>query len=133
LDLNRIRRREAAKREADEKEQAIRRDALAAQLAVKRRREEEYEAMRQAEDNAKNAAEEEKRKAKQNRKKQERILKEKRWSLLNVTTGAEKQRACLYTEFWPKAQKKRNFKCVACEKKGGMIAFKCPHCSLLTC
>lgn len=60
-------------------------------------------------------------------------MQEKRWASLNATTDAEKQQTCLHSEFWPREQQQRKFKCGACGMKGGMVAFKCPHCSLLSC
>ncbi len=102
-------------------------------MAEKQRRCEEEEAARQAIAAAKKAEEEEKIKEKEARERKERDLQEIRWSSLNATTVAEKQRTCLHSEFWPKEQQKRKFKCGICGKKAGMMAYKCPHCSTRSC
>lgn len=102
----------------------------------KQRQEAEAEARCQAKVNAQKVEEEAKQKSKEtkeNAEKAEKSLQEKRWSSLNATTEAEKQRTCLHSGFWPKEQQKRKFKCGSCGKKGGMMAYKCPHCSLLSC
>lgn len=98
----------------------------------KQREEAEAETRRQVEAAAQRADEEQKRKLNEVIE-QERIMQEQRWARLNATTDAEKQHTCLHVHFWPKEQQKRKFKCDSCGKKGGMIAFRCPHCSLLCC
>jgi rubrerythrin len=128
-DIGELRRRAAAD-EADWKQKEAVRKKLRDE---KQRKEEEAEERRQARANAKMYEEEEKRQSKEMRAQQEKLLQEERWSDMNATTEAEKRRTCLHSAFWPKEQQKRKLKCQSCGKKGGMIAFKCPHCSLLAC
>jgi hypothetical protein len=82
---------------------------------------------------AKKTEEEQKHMSKEQREKAERILQEKKWASLNATTPAEKQSTCLHSEFWPKEQQKKKFKCGACRQKRGPTGYKCPHCALLSC
>ena len=82
---------------------------------------------------AKKAEEEKKHLSKEQREKAERILQEKAWASLNATTPAEKQSTCLHSEFWPKEQQRKKFKCGSCGQKRGPTGYKCPHCALLSC
>lgn len=129
-DLENLFRRTRAQREAKwREEEAIRMKYW----EEKQVREEETETIRQARANAKVRLELEKQQAKEMRTQLERSLQEKRWSDMNATTEEEKRQACLHSEFWPKEQQKRKFRCQSCGKKGGMTAYKCPYCSLLAC
>ncbi|TVY87842.1 Chaperone protein DnaJ [Lachnellula willkommii] len=82
---------------------------------------------------AKKAEEEKKHMSKEQREKAERVVQEKTWASLNATTPAEKQSSCLHSEFWPKEQQKKKFKCGACGQKRGPTGYKCPHCALISC
>ncbi|TVY38855.1 Chaperone protein DnaJ [Lachnellula occidentalis] len=82
---------------------------------------------------AKKVEEEKKHMSQEQREKAERVLQEKAWASLNATTPAEKQSSCLHSDFWPKEQQKKKFKCGACGQKRGPTGYKCPHCALLSC
>ncbi|KAF8851693.1 DnaJ-domain-containing protein [Acephala macrosclerotiorum] len=82
---------------------------------------------------AKKKAEEDAQKKLDDMVMKERMRQEKIWEVRGVTTEAEKQKSCEHTEFWPKKQQKKKFKCTGCNQKRGMTGFRCPHCNILAC
>lgn len=119
----------AAHKEAEAREEAHR-------AARKREYQERWDrehAQKEAAAAAKKKAEDDAQEKLDNMIKSERMRQEKIWEVRGVKTEVEKQRCCDHTEFWPKEQQKKKFKCTSCNQKRGMTGFRCPHCNLLAC
>ncbi|KAH8205443.1 hypothetical protein TruAng_000349 [Truncatella angustata] len=63
----------------------------------------------------------------------DRKAQEARWKQENTTTAQQMQATCLHANLWTKVKQAEKLKCVSCNTKRGVFAFKCPLCGLLVC
>jgi len=120
---------EAFFRESEKREEDLRKQ----QREEARQRNEAEFNIRKEREAAKKLEEDIKTQAKQKREIDEKINQERIWKEAGATTHAEKQKTCLHSEFWPRSQQKRKYKCSSCGQKRGPTAFRCPHCQLQVC
>ncbi|KAI2614867.1 DnaJ-domain-containing protein [Hypoxylon sp. NC1633] len=128
-DAEETRRREDARKARAEKaaEAEAKVKAMAAEMAARK------EALAEARVTAKKAGEEAKLDQKTKLRMAEEAKQAARWIEMTARTQDEKRQACLHSQFCTKIQQRQKLKCGACRAKRGMIAFECPHCSLLIC
>ncbi|KAF2685174.1 hypothetical protein K458DRAFT_388064 [Lentithecium fluviatile CBS 122367] len=103
---------------------------LRREQAERRAAQERSRELRRAQKEAARAAEQQ---FKMDDRRVEEAKQEERWKITGCVTKDEKLRACLHSDYCVKVKQQRKFKCSACGKKGGMLAFECPYCSSFLC